>query len=161
MEKAKHDSEPVGLAHRVEIFWKNGTVHLRTFKSFFTSSESNYFYVNRDENGIGHPCGYFGRLAADRYQRGVAFQDPVVRKLYARLESQLNSGMREIPLEEEHPLPSLEKMCEWELESCDMQDHIPFDVDVFEQKTLSYVCIPVVLRVLGLSFQSFCKWSID
>lgn len=134
MEKAK-----VGLIHRVEIFKKNGQVHLKLYHSFFTSSELNFLYAKDLPDGKKNPLGYFWRLALSRFQNNRAFKDPRVRKLYARMENSLNAGAEDINLESEHPLPTLADLRRDGFTSCDMQDHFNFDVDSFEEKTLAFV----------------------
>lgn len=71
-----------------------------------------------------------------------------MRKLYSRIEASLTAGTHEINLEAEHPLPTLEDFEARDFVSCDMQDHLSFDVDLFEEKTLSYVCFNALFCLL-------------
>ena len=139
MKEFEHKRQSVGQARRVEIFKQNGQVHLRMHRSFLTSSESNFLYVHEYRDGKKHPLGYFGRLAEARFQNNTAFHDPRIRKLYARIANTLHSGVDVVNLEEDHPLPTLEQLRDSGFVSCDMQDHLSFDVDIFEQKTPQYL----------------------
>ena len=141
MKSFEHKRQSVGLAHRIQIFKKNGKVIVRTYQSIFTSAESNYFFVRRDDQGNRNPYGYFFRLAQDRYQRGRAFRNERVRRLYSRIAKSLTAGAKDIYVEENKPLPTLEQLEERGFSSCNMQDHLSFDVSNFKEKTLSFVMV--------------------